>query len=84
MRIMTWNVQGRVGDWEVRHGALRSWIQRTAARRSTQMAALVNHLADTLGDETQRRDSLPAILAGDLNCTPESDEYRSGRQRLGQ
>ena len=47
-----------------------------SARRSAQMAALVNHLADTLGDETQRRDSLPAILAGDLNCTPESDEYR--------
>lgn len=184
MRIMTWNVQGRVGDWEARHGALRSWIERTApdvltlqeswvepngttqaarlgeelglhsvtaadlagfdrypeapywvvnavlarwpltierlcplpdergeptwrhvvvtrvhrpaeeggpfvaagthlehglehsARRSAQMAALVKHLADTLGDETQRRDSLPAILAGDLNCTPESDEYR--------
>ncbi|MFM9033523.1 MAG: endonuclease/exonuclease/phosphatase family protein [Mycobacterium sp.] len=185
MRIMTWNVQGRVGDWEARHGALRSWIERTApdvltlqeswverdgatqaarlgaelgmhsvtaaqlagfdrypqapywvvnavlarwplsverlcappssgseptwrhvlvtrvhrpaedggpfvaagthlehglensARRSVQMAALVNHIADTLGDETRRRDSLPAILAGDLNCTPESDEYRS-------
>ena len=29
MRIMTWNVQGRVGDWETRHGALRSWIERT-------------------------------------------------------
>ena len=40
------------------------------------MAALVNHLAESLGDETQRRDSLPGILAGDLNCTPESDEYR--------
>ena len=48
-----------------------------SARRSIQMAALVNHLAETLGDETQRRDALPAILGGDLNCTPESDEYRS-------
>jgi endonuclease/exonuclease/phosphatase family metal-dependent hydrolase len=184
MRIMTWNVQGRVGDWSDRHAALRSWIQRTdpdvlalqeswvepngptqaavlggelglhavtaadlagfdrypeapywvvnavlarwplsierlsplpdeagqptwrpvlvtrvhrpaadggpfvaagthlehgleqSARRNVQMTALVNHLAETLGDETRRRDALPAILAGDLNCTPESDEYR--------
>ena len=28
MRIMTWNVQGRIGDWTNRHAALRSWIQR--------------------------------------------------------
>ena len=184
MRIMTWNVQGRVGEWAGRHAALRSWIEQTApdvltlqeswvepdgttqaarlgeelglhcvtaadlagferypeatywvvnavlsrwpltierlrplpdekgeptwrhvlvtrvhrpadeggpfiaagthlehglensARRSVQMTALVGHLADTLGDEAQRRESLPAILAGDLNCTPESDEYR--------
>lgn len=184
MRIMTWNVQGRVGEWEARHGALRSWIERTApdvltlqeswvepdgttqaarlgeelgmhsvtaadlagfdrypeaqywvvnavlarwpitierlcplpderaeptwrhvlvtrvhrpgdeggpfvaagthlehglehsARRSVQVAALMSHLAETLGDEIQRRESLPAVLAGDLNCTPESDEYR--------
>jgi len=184
MRIMTWNVQGRVGDWADRHAALRSWIQRAApdvlalqeswvepngatqaarlgeesgmhsvtaadlagfdrhpeaphwvvnavlsrwpltierlsplpdehgeptwrhalltrvhrpadeggpfvaagthlehgleqsARRSVQLTALVNHLAETLGDETQRRHALPALLAGDLNCTPESDEYR--------
>lgn len=184
MRIMTWNVQGRVGAWEARHAALRSWIERTApdvltlqeswverdgttqaarlseelgmhsvtaaelagfdsypeapywvvnavlarwplsiellralpdeageptwrhvlvtrvhrpddeggpfiaagthiehglensARRSVQMTALVHHLAEVLGDETQRRESLPALLAGDLNCTPESDEYR--------
>ena len=184
MRIMTWNVQGRVGDWQTRHGALRSWIAQTApdvltlqeswverdgatqaarlgeelglhsvtaadlagfdrypqatywvvnavlsrwplsiervcplpdergestwrhvlvtrvqrpadeggpfvaagthlehglehsARRSAQMSALVNHLAEVLGEETRRRESLPAILAGDLNCTPESDEYR--------
>ena len=184
MRIMTWNVQGRVGDWAARHGALRSSIERTApdvltmqeswvepdgttqaarlgaevglhavtaadlagfdrypeapywvvnavlarwplsierlcalpdergeptwrhvlvtrvhrpaaeggpfvvagthlehgleqsARRCAQLTALMNHLADTLGDETRRRRSLPAILAGDLNCTPESDEYR--------
>jgi endonuclease/exonuclease/phosphatase family metal-dependent hydrolase len=40
------------------------------------MTALVSHLAEVLGDETQRRESLPALLAGDLNCTPESDEYR--------
>ena len=184
MRIMTWNVQGRVGDWAGRHAALRSWIERTAPhvltlqeswvepdgttqaarlsqelclnsataanhagfdrhpeapywdvnavlarwpltvervcplpdehgeptwrhvlvtrvhrpadeggpfiaagthlehgleqseRRNAQLAALVNHLVETLGDERHRRDSLPAILAGDLNCTPESDEYR--------
>jgi len=184
MRIMTWNVQGRHGEWADRHAALRSWIERTApdvltlqeswvepdgttqaarlaeelglhtvtaadlagfdrypqapywvvnavlsrwpltierlcplpdehgeptwrhvvltrvhrpteeggpfiaagthiehgleqsARRSTQLTALVNHLAEVLGDETQRRESLPAILAGDLNCVPESDEYR--------
>ena len=47
-----------------------------SARRSVQLAALVTLLADTLGEESQRRDALPAILAGDLNCTPESDEYR--------
>ena len=184
MKIMTWNVQGRVGDWQGRHSALRSEINKSApdvltlqeswvepdgptqaarlgeelglhsvtaadlagfdrypeatywvvnavlsrwplsierltplpdedgeptwrhvlvtrvhrpdadggpfiaagthlehglehsARRSVQLAALVNHLADTLGDETQRRAALPAVLAGDLNCTPESDEYR--------
>ena len=184
MRIMTWNVQGRVGDWPARHGALRSWIEQAApdvltlqeswverdgatqaarlarelgmhtvtaaalagfdrypeatywvvnavlsrwpltierlcplpdeggdptwrhvlvtrvhrpaeqggpfiaagthlehglensARRSVQMAALVAHLAETLGDATHRRESLPAVLGGDLNCTPESDEYR--------
>ncbi len=184
MRIMTWNVQGRTGDWAGRHGALRSWIERTepdvltlqeswvepggatqadrlagelglhavsaaelagfdrypeapywvvnavlarwplsverlcalpdehgeptwrhvlvtrvhrpeeqggpfvaagthlehgleqSARRSVQMTALVTHLADALGEESLRRGSLPAILAGDLNCTPESDEYR--------
>jgi len=184
LRIMTWNVQGRVGDWTGRHTALRSWIEQAAPdvlavqeswvepdgttqaarlsdelglhsvtaadlagfdlhprarywvvnavltrwpltierlcplpdehgeptwrhvlvtkvhrpagqggpfiaagthlehgleqseRRSAQLTALVHHLAETLGDDTQRRDSLPAILAGDLNCTPESDEYR--------
>lgn len=184
MKIMTWNVQGRVGDWASRHAALRSWIAQTgpdvltlqeswverdgttqaarlseelglysvtaaalagfdrhpeatywvvnavlarwplsierarplpdehgeptwrhvlvthvhrpaneggpfvvagthlehglehSARRSAQMAALVTHLAEALGDEAQRRDSLPGILGGDLNCTPESDEYR--------
>jgi endonuclease/exonuclease/phosphatase family metal-dependent hydrolase len=184
MRIMTWNVQGRHGEWADRHAALRSWIERTtpdvltlqeswvepdgttqaarlaeelglhtvtaadlagfdrypqatywvvnavlsrwpltierlcplpdehgeptwrhvvvtrvhrpteeggpfiaagthiehgleqSARRSTQLTALVNHLAEVLGDEPQRRESLPAILAGDLNCVPESDEYR--------
>ena len=47
-----------------------------SARRSVQMTGLVTHLAEVLGDATQRRESLPAILAGDLNCTPESDEYR--------
>lgn len=184
MRIMTWNVQGRVGQWTARHDALRSWIQRMApdvltlqeswvepdgttqasrlgaelglhsvtaadlagfdrypeapywvvnavlsrwplsierlcplpdeageptwrhvlvtrvhrpaeqggpfvaagthlehglensSRRNVQLSALVQHLAEALGDETQRRIALPAILAGDLNCTPESDEYR--------
>ena len=184
MRIMTWNVQGRAGDWTARHGALRSWIEQTdpdvltlqeswvepggatqaarlgeelglhavtaadlagfdrypqapywvvnavlsrwplsierlhplpdehgeptwrhvlvttvhrpeqqggpfvaagthlehglehSARRGAQLAALVDHLTAALGDETRRRDALPAILAGDLNCTPESDEYR--------
>lgn len=184
MRVMTWNVQGRAGDWAGRHGALRSWIRRAdpdvltlqeswvepdgatqaarlaeelglhavtaadlagfdrypqasywvvnavlsrwplsverlcplpdeggeptwrhalvsrvhrpddqggpfvaagthlehglenSARRGAQLAALVGHLAEALGDETRRRESLPAILAGDLNCTPESDEYR--------
>lgn len=184
MRIMTWNVQGRVGAWEARHTALRSWIQGSApdvltlqeswvepegttqaarfgkelglhavtaadlagfdrypeapywvvnavlsrwplsierlrplpdergeptwrhvlvtrvhrpadeggpfvaagthlehglensARRNVQMTALVHHLAEVLGDEARRRESLPALLAGDLNCTPESDEYR--------
>lgn len=181
---MTWNVQGRHGDWTDRHAALRSWIQRTdpdvltlqeswvepdgttqaarfgeelglhhvtaadlagfdrypqapywvvnavlsrwplsierlrplpdedgeptwrhvlvtrvhrpaeeggefiaagthlehgleqSSRRSVQLTALVTHLAEVLGDEATRRESLPAILAGDLNCTPESDEYR--------
>ena len=184
MRIMTWNAQGRIGDWAPRHAALRSGIEQVApdvltlqeswvepdgttqaarlgeelglysvtaadlagfdrypeatywvvnavlsrwpltierlcplpdehgettwrhavvtrvhrpdgdggpfiatgthlehgleqsARRSVQLAALVNHLAEVLGEEAQRRESLPAILAGDLNCTPESDEYR--------
>ena len=184
MRIMTWNVQGRTGDWTGRHRALRSWIERTepdvltlqeswvepggatqadrlagelglhavsaaelagfdrypeapywvvnavlarwplsverlcalpdehgeptwrhvlvtrvhrpeeqggpfvaagthlehgleqSARRSAQMTALVTHLAEALGEESLRRGSLPALLAGDLNCTPESDEYR--------
>lgn len=184
MKIMTWNVQGRVGDWTTRHTALRSWIDQAgpdvltlqeswvardgktqaallseelglysvtaaalagfdrypqashwvvnavlarwpitiervcslpdehgeptwrhalvtevrrppdeggpfvvagthlehglehSARRSAQLAVLVNHLAEALGDEAQRRDGLPGLLAGDLNCTPESDEYR--------
>jgi endonuclease/exonuclease/phosphatase family metal-dependent hydrolase len=47
-----------------------------SARRGVQMTALVSHLAEVLGDEERRRDSLPAVLGGDLNCTPESDEYR--------
>ena len=47
-----------------------------SARRSVQLTAIMKHLAELLGDEAQRRESLPAILAGDLNCTPESDEYR--------
>ena len=184
MRVMSWNVQGRVGGWEARHAALRLWISQTdpdvltlqeswverggatqaarladelglhtvtaaelagfarypqatywvvnavlsrwpltierlrplpdengeptwrhvlvtrvhrpddeggpfvaagthlehglenSARRGVQMAALVTHLADVLGDETRRRDGLPAVLGGDLNCVPESDEYR--------
>ena len=184
VRIMTWNVQGRIGDWTARGAAVRAWIERTgpdvvalqeswverggatqaarlgdelglhavsaaelagfdrypeapywvvnavlsrwplsierlcplpdehgeptwrhalvtrvhrpddeggpfiaagthlehglenSARRHTQLTTLMGHLAETLGDEAQRRDSLPAVLAGDLNCTPESDEYR--------
>ena len=184
MRVMTWNVQGRVGDWTGRHTALRSEIERiapdvltvqeswvepggatqaavlgeelglhavTAAdlagfdrypeatywvvnavlsrwpltierlcalpdecgeptwrhvlvvrvhrpdadggpfiaagthlehglensqRRNVQLTALVTHLADALGEPDRRREALPAVLAGDLNCTPESDEYR--------
>lgn len=184
MKVMTWNAQGRAGEWALRHDALRSWIEQVgpdvlmlqeswvepggatqaarlgvelglqavtaadlagfdrypqatywvvnallsrwplsierlrplpdergeptwrhvlvtqvhrpsaeggpfiaagthlehglenSARRSAQMAAVVGHLAEVLGDEDRRRDSLPAILGGDLNCTPESDEYR--------
>lgn len=45
-------------------------------RRNVQLSALVTHLAEVLGDPAQRREALPAVLAGDLNCTPESDEYR--------
>ena len=184
MRVMTWNVQGRLGEWERRQAVLRTWIERTgpdvltlqeswvepngttqaarlgdelglhsvtgadlagfdrypeatywvvnsvlsrwpltverlrslpdergestwrhvlvtrvhrpveqggpfvvagahlehgleqSARRSAQMTALMGHLADALGEESLRRESLPAILAGDLNCAPESEAYR--------
>lgn len=184
VRIMTWNVQGRNGDWTDRHGALRSWIEQAApdvlmlqeswvepdgttqaarfaaelgmhavtaaelagfdrypqatywvvnavlarwplsverlcplpdehgeptwrhavvarvhrpldeggpflavgthlehgiehsARRCAQMAALFGHIADVLGADGDWKDALPAILGGDLNCMPESDEYR--------
>lgn len=47
-----------------------------SVRRGAQMDALITHLAEALGEESARREELPAILAGDLNCTPESDEYR--------
>lgn len=47
-----------------------------SVRRCAQIDSLVSHLADALGSHDDRRARLPLVLGGDLNCTPESDEYR--------
>lgn len=185
MRVVTWNVQGRMGDWEDRHGALvaaldtldpdvvvlqESWVERegrsqagelgaalglhavTAAElagfdvyptapywvvnavlarwpmrtlvarplpdehgeptwrhalvasvdrpddeggafpvigthlehgldrsrtRVAQARGLAECAAEVLGDRTARSNALPAVLAGDLNAVPWSDEVRA-------
>ena len=58
MRVMTWNVQGRVGDWEARHGALRSWIEQTGPDVLTLQESWVEPDGTTqaarLGEELDR------------------------------
>lgn len=44
--------------------------------RSAQMEHLMSEIADTLGDDAARRERLPAIVAGDFNAVPISDEIR--------
>ncbi len=44
--------------------------------RSAQMNHLVNEIADLLGDAETRKQSLPAVVAGDFNAVPWSDEVR--------
>lgn len=44
--------------------------------RSAQMGHLISEVADVLGDEGERREQLPAIVAGDFNAVPTSDEIR--------
>lgn len=44
--------------------------------RSAQMNHLVNEIADLLGDSDTRKRSLPAVVAGDFNAVPWSDEVR--------
>ncbi|CAB4371575.1 MAG: hypothetical protein F2947_03425 [Actinobacteria bacterium] len=52
------------------HGVDRS------VTRSAQMHHLVNEIAGLLGDAEVRKQSLPAVVAGDFNAVPWSDEVR--------
>lgn len=52
------------------HGLDRS------ATRTAQLTHMVTIVADVLGDRPTRAASLPALLAGDLNAVPWSDEVR--------
>ena len=44
--------------------------------RSAQMEHLLNEVASAIGPPDTRRDRLPAIVAGDFNAVPWSDEVR--------
>lgn len=59
-----------IAGTHLEHGLDRS------ATRMAQAAALARHLATCLGDDDARRDGIPAVLGGDLNAVPWSDEVR--------
>lgn len=54
---------------------LEHGLDRSATRRA-QATHLAATLAEVLGDRAERARSLPAVLAGDLNAVPWSDEVR--------
>ena len=59
-----------VAGTHLEHGLDRS------ATRVAQASHLAASVAEVLGDRTTRSASLPAVLAGDLNAVPWSDEVR--------
>ena len=66
MRIMTWNVQGRVGDWEGRHAALRSWIERSAPDVLTLQESWVEPNGTTQAARLGEDLGLHSVTAADL------------------
>ena len=66
MRIMTWNVQGRMGDWEARHVALRSWIERTAPDVLTLQESWVEPDGTTQAARLAQELGLHTVTAAEL------------------
>ena len=54
---------------------LEHGLDRSPTRRA-QATALAGIVAETLGDDEARRAANPAVLGGDLNAVPWSDEVR--------
>jgi endonuclease/exonuclease/phosphatase family metal-dependent hydrolase len=64
------------GDFVVVGTHLEHGLDRSATRRA-QLTHLATTVVEVLGDRLTRSAQLPAVLAGDLNAVPWSDEVRS-------
>lgn len=73
-RVLRPDAEG--GSFVVVGTHLEHGLDRSATRRA-QLTHLVTTVVDVLGDRPTRAADLPAVLAGDLNAVPWSDEVRS-------
>jgi endonuclease/exonuclease/phosphatase family metal-dependent hydrolase len=64
------------GEFVVVGTHLEHGLDRSATRRA-QLTHLATTVVEVLGDRLTRSAQLPAVLAGDLNAVPWSDEVRS-------
>jgi endonuclease/exonuclease/phosphatase family metal-dependent hydrolase len=74
VRILRPNDEG--GEFVVVGTHLEHGLDRSATRRA-QLTHLAATVQEVLGDRLTRSAQLPALLAGDLNAVPWSDEVRS-------
>ena len=66
MRVMTWNTQGRVGDWVPRHAALRSGIAQIAPDVLTLQESWVERDGSTQAARLSEELGLYTVTAAEL------------------